>query len=61
VAKIKALLLESVGNPESGAIADFADTMAEAISKELDDCCSTEAKSFTPVSETRVIKPTEAR
>lgn len=61
VAKIKEALLASVGNPETGAISEYADVMAEAIAKELDDCCAEpEVKSFTPVKETRVLEAPEA-
>ena len=59
VAKIKAILLASVGNPKSGAISDFADTMANAIAKELEP--EQEVKSFNPVKETRVKKVSETR
>lgn len=59
VAKIKALILESVGNPESGAIAEYAQVMAQAVADEIND--KDEVKEFQPVKETRVIKPTEAR
>lgn len=59
VAKIKAILLASVGNPDSGAIADYADVMAHSVVNECKcdkDCCKEEVKSYNPVSETRVIK-----
>ncbi len=59
MAKIKAVLLESVGNPESGAIAEYAEVMAKAISDEING--KDEVKEFNPVKETRIIKPTEAR
>lgn len=63
VGKIKAILLASVGNPDSGVIADNADAMALAIVKELTDKSQdTEVKNFNPVSETRVInKSSETR
>ena len=56
-AKIKAALLKAAGNPESGAIADLADTMAQAII----DLDKPEAKSYSPVEETRVVKAPEKR
>lgn len=56
-AKIKAALLKAAGNPESGAIADLVDAMAQAVI----DIDKPEAKSFSPVEETRVIKVTEKR
>lgn len=59
VGKIKRLLLDSVGNPESGAIAEYADVMAKAIAEGLED--KLEVKSYEPVKETRVVKPTESR
>jgi hypothetical protein len=59
MAKIKALLLEAVGNPESGAIAENAEVMAKAIADEFNG--KDEVKEFNPVKETRIIKPTEAR
>lgn len=60
VAKIKALLLESVGNPESGAIKDNADAMAQAIANGFNDS-KQETKEFNPVKETRVLKVSESR
>ena len=62
VGKIKAVLLASVGNPESGAISDNADAMALAILKELNGESETvEVKEFNPVKETRVKKVSETR
>jgi len=54
---IKIAILKVAGNPESGAIADLADEMAEAIVK-LDE---PEAKSFSPVKETRIQDIKETR
>lgn len=56
-AKIKAALLKVAGNPESGVVADLVDAMAQAVV----DLDKPEAKSFTPVEETRVVKPVEKR
>jgi hypothetical protein len=64
VAKIKAVLLASVGNPESGVLSDCADDMALAILKAYEndgDCCKQGVKEFNPVKETRVIKVSESR
>lgn len=64
VGKIKAVLLASVGNPDSGAIAEFADVMAHAVVNECKcdkDCCQTEVKEFNPVKETRIKKVSETR
>ncbi len=64
VAKIKALLLASVGNPESGVLSDCADAMALAVVDACrcdKDCCKKEVKSFSPIAETRVTKAIETR
>lgn len=62
VAKIKAVLLASVGNPESGAISDNANAMALAVLKELNGESETvEIKEFNPVKETRIKKISETR
>lgn len=55
--QIKSAILKTAGNPESGAIADLVDEMAEAILN-ID---KPEVKKFNPVSETRVIESKEIR
>ena len=55
--QIKSAILKIAGNPESGAIADLVDQMAEAILN-ID---KPEVKKFNPVSETRVIESKEIR
>ena len=55
--QIKSAILKTAGNPESGAIADLVDQMAEAILN-ID---KPEVKKFNPVSETRVIESIEIR
>lgn len=52
--QIKKTILDLAGNPSSGAIAELADTWAEAIER-LDHSIHPEQK------ETRVTKPTELR
>ena len=58
VAKVKAVLLDAVGNPESGVIADYADVLSEAVVKAF-----AEKKAVTePQSrELRVVKSEEQR
>jgi hypothetical protein len=61
VEKVKKAYLAVLGNPESGIFVDFADVISEAI---VAECCADnqpEAKSFSPVIETRVEKITETR
>jgi hypothetical protein len=61
VEKVKKAYMSALGNPQSGVFVDFADVICEAI---VADCCSDkepEAKSFVPVTETRVEKITETR
>lgn len=55
--EIKSAILKTAGNPESGAIADLVDEMAEAIL----NINKPEVKKFNPVSETRVIESKEIR
>lgn len=55
--QIKSAILKTAGNPESGAIADLADAIADAILN-ID---TPEVKKFNPVSETRVIESKEIR
>lgn len=58
ISDIKKAYLKAVGNPESGDFAELADKIAETICEE---CCPKEAKSFTPVVETRIAKVSETR
>jgi hypothetical protein len=53
---IKAAILSVAGNPVSGAIADLADAMAQAV-VDLDTATSSERSE----KETRVTKPVEIR
>lgn len=55
--QIKSAILKTAGNPESGAIADLVDEMAEAILN-ID---KPEVKKFNPISETRIIESKEIR
>jgi Holliday junction resolvasome RuvABC endonuclease subunit len=56
--QIKEAILKAAGNPESGAIADFADAMAEAVTN-IDK--PVETKKFNPVAETRITEISETR
>lgn len=56
--QIKAAILEVAGNPVSGAIADLADSFADAVF-EIDN--PKPAASLSAEKETRVTKPTEVR
>lgn len=56
-AQIKSAILKVAGNPESGVIRDLADAMATAV-EAID---APEVKEYKPVSETRIIKPSEKR
>jgi hypothetical protein len=60
VADVKKAYMAVLGNPQSGVFVDFADTICEAIA---DACCKdgNEAKSFEPVTETRLVKVAETR
>ena len=53
--EIKAALLRAAGNPSSGAIADLADEMAEAIAS-LDN-----KKASATQTDVRVVEPKETR
>lgn len=55
--QIKSAILNVAGNPESGAILDLADAMAEAIMN-ID---KSEIKKFDPVKETRIVAVKETR
>lgn len=56
VEDVKKAYLAVLGNPQSGVFVEFADSICEAI---VADC--SEAKSFSPVTETRIEKITETR
>lgn len=61
VEDVKKAYLSAIGNPQSGVFVDFADVICEAIANE---CCGdkeSEANSFSPVTEKRVVKVTESR
>jgi hypothetical protein len=53
--EIKAALLNAVGNPQTGVIADMAETIAKAV-WELDN-----KNSATPAKEVRIIETKETR
>jgi len=55
--QIEKIILNSVGNPSSGAIKQYSDVMAEALAKELNG----EKKKAPTPKETRVIQPDETR
>lgn len=61
VGEVKKVLLDAVGNPESGIISDYADLLSEAVIKAYADkkCC--EAKTDAQVRELRIVKPDELR
>ncbi|CAB4161373.1 hypothetical protein UFOVP772_43 [uncultured Caudovirales phage] len=54
--QIKQAILKVAGNPESGAIFELADAMADAICEK-----EPEVKKFDPVKETRVVVSNETR
>lgn len=58
VAKVKAVILEAAGNPESGVIADYADLLSEAV---VNAFAEKKAKTEQQVRELRVVKPDEQR
>ena len=58
VAKVKAVLLEAVGNPESGIIADYADLMSQAV---VDAFAEKKAANEAQKRELRIVKPEEQR
>lgn len=58
VAKVKAVLLEAVGNPESGVIADYADLMSEAVVAAF---AEKKAANEAQKRELRIVKPEEQR
>lgn len=58
VAKVKAVLLEAVGNPESGVICDYADVMSQAV---VDAFAEKKAQTELVKRELRVVKPEETR
>jgi len=55
--QVKQAILKVAGNPESGAIYELADDMADSI-LEIDQ---PEVKNFNPVKETRVIEAKDPR
>jgi hypothetical protein len=59
-AEIKATILKVAGNPEAGPVFQLADAIAEAIVG-LDAPVKTEAASYEPTKETRVLKADEKR
>ena len=61
VENVKKAYMAVLGNPESGVFVEFADAICEAIVAECSETKSTEAKSFSPVDETRVEKIAETR
>jgi hypothetical protein len=56
--QIKEAILKVAGNPDSGAIAELADEMAEAI-EQIDK--PVETKKFNPITETRIQEVKETR
>ena len=56
---IKAEILRIAGNPDSGAIAEYADAWADALEKLANP--KAETKKFEPVKETRVQEIKETR
>ena len=56
--QIKEAILKVAGNPDSGAIAELADEMAEAI-EQIDK--PIETKKFNPITETRIQEVKETR
>ena len=58
VAKVKAVLLDAVGNPETGVIADYADLLSQAV---VDAFAEKKAKTETQARELRVVKSEEQR
>ena len=55
--QVKQTILKTAGYPESGAIKDIADALADAIMK-IDE---PEIKKYEPVKETRVVEINEVR
>jgi hypothetical protein len=58
VAKVKAVLLEAVGNPETGVIADYADLLSEAV---VNAFAEKKAITESQKRELRIVKPEEQR
>lgn len=66
VAKVKAVLLDAVGNPQSGVIADYADVLSEAVVKAFTEkkaIVDADKKAITESQnrELRIVKPDEQR
>jgi len=59
VAKVKAVILEAAGNPESGIIADYADLLSEAVVNAFAE--KKKANIETQSRELRIVKPEESR
>lgn len=57
--EIKIALLKSVGDPEIGPIAAYADQMAQAVYDLLNP--QIEVKKYEKIKETRTIEPKETR
>jgi hypothetical protein len=55
--QVKQTILKTAGYPESGAIKEIADALADAIMK-IDE---PEIKKYEPVKETRVVESNEVR
>lgn len=58
VAKVKAVLLEAVGNPESGVIADYADLLSQAV---VDAFAEKKTATEAQIRELRIVKSEEQR
>ncbi len=59
VAKVKAVLLDAVGNPDSGVIADYADLLSQAVVDAFAE--KKKANIDAQVRELRIVKPEELR
>ena len=60
-AKVKDAILKAAGYPESGVIAELAETMAEAVVNIDKPEPVREVKKFEPERETRTIQASETR
>lgn len=56
---IKIAILKAAGNPESGPVAEYADTWADELAKLIN--AEPEIKKFEPIKETRVQEIKETR
>jgi len=59
VAKVKAVILEAAGNPESGVIADYADLLSEAVVNAFAE--KKKATIEKQERELRIVRPDEQR